>query len=458
MLVCTVIVALSSTNIALADQVEIVGSPISGGDYEIWGGPTPPSLALLYDPASMGFVPLGSATGPAVFNIPKSYEYYLVGSRSEMAIDAIRKPNGDYLLGSDDLNTGNCHRPWQFDGNGQLIGSPLDYADYSKILGAPDNLSNNVGIPPNSGTTGSVLQGYVAFKSPDTSAYGLFLGGNRLLGSQGVLNGTAAANGVANGFKNFKSWKGESIHGFSYVDDNATLKATTFQEIKAAESSLHWGDTVVFYFMGHGGGPASASSGGEAFLALNDSSTISAATSLTASELSGWFLANQGEGGQLLDKDIWGRVHKLFILDSCHSGGFWNGGLSSVSNTALLAATDAFGTTGVDPATGQGVYSELVQDAMAFSNGHTAADVNGDGLQFDELANYIRTAGSTRFADLEGKQITLLDDGLGTFHWDPYAASTPDFQLALPVPEPSMLALLILGVFPTLLATARRRR
>lgn len=106
-------------------------------------------------------------------------------------------------------------------------------------------------------------------------------------------------------------------------------------------------DTLWFYYAGHGSG----SSAGGVQAAINPTSL----NALTPTELA-----------QLLSDPRLAAAKKIVVLDSCHSGGFWddvNGGLKNVPNLALLSATDVDGTT-ISVSDGTGQFSNSLLDKL----------------------------------------------------------------------------------------------
>ena len=82
-------------------------------------------------------------------------------------------------------------------------------------------------------------------------------------------------------------------------------------------------------------------------------------------------------------------MHRVLMIDACHSGAIQSEQLYMVFKTArgvvTLASCQSGEVSHEDPDLGNGVFTALVADAFA-----GAADSNNDGLiRFDELYNYV---------------------------------------------------------------------
>ena len=156
-------------------------------------------------------------------------------------------------------------------------------------------------------------------------------------------------------------------------------------------------------------------------------------------------------------RDTWRDVNKLFILDSCHAGGFWGGedaDLSSLEHVALLAAASELEpalSSKDDNDNRQGVYSLVLADGLKKTGGFAAADTNKDGLTVQELAIFLADYPSYQNG-ITGFIRDGWPDDLVSIGWDPSLNLTDDFTMV--VPEPATLSLLALGG----LAMLRRRR
>ncbi|MEM8781333.1 MAG: caspase family protein [Planctomycetota bacterium] len=180
------------------------------------------------------------------------------------------------------------------------------------------------------------------------------------------------------------------------------------------------GDNFVFHYSGHG----------VSFTRDDEGNRVNGNEAL--------FLGRDGNGDEVLLEDdalaayfasdpIWSQVDKVFILDACHSGGFWTStpdfvaakgrenGLSGPSDlatlprTALLAGApeanealsfadqsdlDQIGLPGTqDFVVGQGMLTAAVVSALqSGEDGFALADLNDDGLSFRELLEFVRVS------------------------------------------------------------------
>jgi len=169
-------------------------------------------------------------------------------------------------------------------------------------------------------------------------------------------------------------------------------------------------DTLLFYYSGHG-------SGGSGIL-----------TDEAINPVNGGVVFDQALTSALAD-DRLRNVRKLILLDSCHSGGFWNDDiffldhdLSHLQNVALLAAAteDGFATTG------PGGTGEWTNTILPFLNEDTT---------FAQLADFAATAHSGNVTGF------FKDAGFGSVLWAPTSSYTEDFNPHAPlnnaVPEPN---------------------
>lgn len=143
------------------------------GPYEVWGGGeiipdimvdlgggTTITVPGYYDTPGSGYAFLGQSNATASF--VGDYRYFVVGTTSLFTLDAVQI-EANALQGPEVISSGNVHLPWQFDADGNLIGSVLDYAHTDNIFGLPDGLTDDVGIPLGYGTApGGPFEGFVA--------------------------------------------------------------------------------------------------------------------------------------------------------------------------------------------------------------------------------------------------------------------------------------------------------
>ena len=186
------------------------------------------------------------------------------------------------------------------------------------------------------------------------------------------------------------------------------------------------GDTLLFYYSGHGSG------------SLDSSVDVD-------EEL------NAISGGSYLDDTLTSllgdtrlsQVKKVVFLDACFSGGFWkNDGdsdfdLETLNNVALLAAAseNTYAFTDTDAGDGTGLWTNAFLPLL-----------NPD-TTYQQLADLTETIAA------EQNSITgfFKDDGFGTGIWEPAAYFSPDFDPArwrldgTVVPEPSSIIMCLLG-------------
>lgn len=448
------------------DQITIHGHGVAGGQFELWGAKKPVQSSRYYSADMLGYTFLGAGSSTRTFEISSEYSHLVLGTRSEVAIDAIQLGDGVFLDDDRTQDLGNVHRPYIFDDQGVLVGSPLDYAHWESlnIYGPPDGLYDRLGhdntyflpLP-------ETFNGTIAFKNT-RAITSLFIGGNdHSPFAAGPLEGGKDAAKVRAQFEKLPNWEGSpEVIQFDYGHASPTLEADMFNIIKGAEEGgIEPGSTVVFYFAGHGSG--STIGGPSRVESLNLSADPS--RTLMDYELAGWFNGTVAVTGQTLDPQFWNSVNKLFILDACHAGGFWDAGddspaLASLPRTALIAATGETGLAHSDPrwlsgTRGEGLLSLALAEALAMVNGHCAADIDGYGLTFDDLTAYL--ASYSGYTNFDGQEVLVRDDGTAPFSWSVSGWASDDFRgnlVTVETPEPASLALLGLG---TVLLLRRRR-
>ncbi len=438
------------------EELEVWASSLHGSVYELWGGLGPcPTMQRPWGPVpgyyrapEYGYVQLDTATGHKVFDITESYPYYVIGTRREMALDAVRLPNGEYLTGEshDPLaEWGNSHLPFVFDDDGQLVGNPLDYASDTYLWGPPDGMTNNLGHPPCMGTTNEIFEGFLTFECRP-NLYGLFVGSDDP--SIGMKGQTDAKKSYQK-FAAFDMWQGGARLDFMFNASTPTAKKDIFNKLKTGEQDLLAGDVVVFFYSGHGVGCL----GPEKMAYTSNSNEW-----LTDDSLAAWFEGTAGVDGQRLDPQIWNAVNKLFVFDCCSADGFWGPGddgddIARLPKAALLAACCECCGTGFD-ANGEGFLAKAVQAGttlVPYGDGKfAAADLDHDGLSFPELEAFVQQYGQQFYSHLEGLEMYLKDAETAPFHWDCVGQASGDFNLGvmgepMTMPEPATLALLALG-------------
>ncbi|GEM_PF-2246480 len=204
-------------------------------------------------------------------------------------------------------------------------------------------------------------------------------------------------------------------------------------------------DTLMLYFTSHG----ETLSNGDEFLDLGDS-----------------YFTDDNLFQILRDKE---DINKWVIMDACHSGGFWDtdlldlgeneGGLEELSKIGFIAsATDSsasyFNADGYPF-----LYAALEWAFWEQSNGYLMGDMNNDGtLEFEELTEFVAYFKTSIAPDWENQIVYEMGFGDSIIYsseiWEPFFAQTDDLggyiaynsNSAAPVPEPSTIVLMSLGL------------
>lgn len=128
------------------------------------------------------------------------------------------------------------------------------------------------------------------------------------------------------------------------------------------------------------------------------------------------------------------NVNKVVVIDACYSGGFIET-LKSVKNISILTSSSSFTRSGYD-ADGSFFGREMAQFLQ---------DLNGQGFTFDDMVDYIKY--NFNFTNYMGMRAYELGAG------DPITLTPDDFAIQTyqspaynPVPEPSTLCFLCIGV------------
>lgn len=221
--------------------------------------------------------------------------------------------------------------------------------------------------------------------------------------------------------------------------------------IDAMRSSVRGGDTFVFFIATHGRFDLL---GDEAPVNVKDLKTLGGLIPSTGDER---FVLSGIDGNQTISDDefrgmfsdpLWDQVHKLFLIDSCYSGGFMGstaygdtGDLTTLPRTALIAASPEWepASTQWDDSIGAyvGIFGTAVLKALDQLKDRETVD-------FYDLVSLIDQEGKV-FDGSNGRILDYFEDT-----WDlelpalftlASSAST-DFELTLGVPEPGTFALL----------------
>ena len=295
----------------------------------------------------------------------------------------------------------------------------------------------------NGGVWAPVSHYVVEYNSrPQPKLFGIAIGQND--GHQ--ARGDIAAQAVFDKLSSKQAW--------ASVSDGNTSAPLIFQSnftdhLGASVSSrldsmqVKAGDTVVFFYNGHGGPLAGYGDGGETPVDLGlFGSHSSTDDEILASDLS------DDDLYRLFNTDKWRDVRKIFLLDSCHSGGFIGssasdvGDLEKLSNFALFASALEDGNAQGDPFDGQGIWSKyLLLPSL------DDADLTTMSLQIS-----INSRLGAIVDSFTGQTVPLFDmnapGATALFSMTPYSIVSSDYDASLPfipVPEPSTIILAFAG-------------
>ncbi len=271
------------------------------------------------------------------------------------------------------------------------------------------------------------------------------------------------AREVGDAFSRFRSV--ESVSVLELASDTSGLdnRDAVVSAIYEAEDTVKPGDTFVFYVATHG----YYEKDGDEFPVQARSGLLSREETTGDEYL--WMARSGGAVNisddmlhSLFSSSKWDQVNKLFIIDTCFSGGFWgstdmgdSGDLATLPKSALIAAAaEEDVSIGVLDIPNLGARS-----AMGFSLVDALDELSSSNrVTFDQLAESIgnkmklyegidgEIMAPEDFESLWGSEYT--SDGTIL------ASALDDFEMALGVPEPASIGLLALGG----LALLRRRR
>lgn len=300
----------------------------------------------------------------------------------------------------------------------------------------------------------------VAYPKPAPEFYAVLAGSE-----DGWIRGDQDAAALRDVLLNYGGVNPENIK----LELNPLNLSATIQEVR---DKLEPGDTFLLYFSGHGGyrlGDGSEPEEPHSALAVSSGAGLSN----TDDEVMYFNSDSLGLHGQVVDDTLtaWLEgipdVHKIVLMDSCFSGGFWGslgnstdqGDLDKLENVGLLASCPSGDVSFSMPGTGRSFFSIALERALdPGPGGIPPADANGDGrVSFGELGAYMEATyvveelGDTGiiqgFPWLDQPVEAQVDSlELYTIYgtgFDPHAA----------IPEPAGLLLIALGA----LALLRRR-
>jgi probable HAF family extracellular repeat protein len=371
--------------------------------------------------------------------------------------------NNGQVVGGSIVSEGNLHAfSWTPSGGMQdLNNSTLNLPQGKTLIQANDinNKGQIVGIDSNN-------RAFLLTPKELSKKYALFIGIR-----DGELRGDLSAQTLADQFKSLGYttdvlWKDAA---------NGGLKQNEFEnKINEIKQKLMPGDTFLLYIRAHGG---SENSGSETTMnAGNERFLIGA----PVDKLTNWAsLLYDTNENTITDNELasmlkgMDTIRKFFLMESCHSGGFWGnknpideGDLEKVGNLALCASAtedkDSYfyssNTTLIGKITGHmyknglGLYDYAIQDAFTKINGRINADYNGDGeVSLAELSRWVNEwEGLKDFTDELVYKEGMGDPTIFTLDkWGPVGFKTDDFIDGLPVnavPIPSSILLLGSGL------------
>jgi len=351
-----------------------------------------------------------------------------------------------------------------------------DAATYPDRFGTWNDMSSDNPIGPNTGSLGYIVE-YEPTAPPQNKTHVLSIG------VQGDwLSGGTMANRVASAFGQIGSvQRGSNVSRSLTWSGGASNDQILRDEIAAAKDRVSPGDTFVFYINCHGVydhghyDGLDPLSGDETPVNAQFNSILRYQREDTTGDenlLLGEYTDSQGNKWQsyisddgfaaLFDDPKWDSVNKLFIIDSCYSGGFAghtdqgdSGDLSSLPRFALIAASDE--------ADFAGSHFDLSAGGWVGNLGSSLVDALGDltgeeWITYDELYESIHENGSF----LVGSTGRLLTFDVGDNWSAEYEIESfelgrtlsNDFAMGVGVPEPATVGLLTVGA----MALLRRRR
>lgn len=238
-------------------------------------------------------------------------------------------------------------------------------------------------------------------------------------------------------FSRFDQWAEDNPEPLILDDsiESSANKQAVSDALDDIKSRLDPGDNFVFYYAGHGGFPSSS----------GDETPITIGTWpfwLVENTQDEYLTLSKGWSNKLsddtlrswLDDPVWDGVHKLVLLDACHSGGFWGdnnpndtGDLEKLPRVALWAACPEEGLSYGIRFTHRGFWSVRLELEL---NAYTS------------LSDIAAALADWDWTELVGKNLPLraTDDSfppLGTwkvFHsgdWQPVFYQTSDFAMTL---------------------------
>jgi hypothetical protein len=252
------------------------------------------------------------------------------------------------------------------------------------------------------------------------------------------LNGKADAQAIYEKLKKFNIWASTNPTPLILNPNNsASANLSQIQQsLENIKSNLKSGDSFVFYFSGHGGFPTT--SGGDetpVWISIGPWDLWNKHDEYLVTGAGTWsFLLSDDSLASWLDDPVWDEVHKLVLLDACHSGGFWgdnnpsdSGDLEKLPRVALMAACPEWGVSFSSPTDGRGLWTMRLGWALGVAI--LIEDIASLIADWD-WSEYVGKGLTLRIEDFfPPEQSSLIFNGS---YWQPVFYRSEDFSMSFP--------------------------